>query len=218
MGKYKNVCGRPKRDGSPCGRPAGWGTDHNGQEACRYHGGCNPIKTGRWSKVRRKSISEAIKHFEEDADPLDLIPDLNLARALVQDFIERCGAMQEALLAWHGFNRLRKLRGYFRQFQRAKSPEKGREIAGRIEAAIAALDSGRPRQVLDLADAGRLIDQCSKIAQRHHAIKSSGAITMDAFRRVHEQMALIMIKHVGKLNGGAEALKGIEKEWGRVKM
>ncbi len=217
MGKYKNVCGRPKRDGSSCGRPAGWGTDHNGQQACRFHGGCNPIKTGRWSKVRRKSISEAITHFEEDGDPLDLIPDLNLLRALVQDFIERYECFRDALLAWHDANRLRRLLGYCRQLDRAKGTD-GLMLVGKIAAAIAQLESGRPRQVLDLSDAGRLIDRCSKVAQRHHAIKSSGAITMDAFRRVHEQMALIMIRHVGKLDGGAEALKRVEVEWGRVKL
>ncbi|MEE8583961.1 MAG: hypothetical protein V3T83_03820, partial [Acidobacteriota bacterium] len=159
-----------------------------------------------------------ITHFEEDGDPLDLIPDLNLLRALVQDFIERYDCFREALLGWHDANRLRRLLGYCRQLERAEGTEKRQELVGKIAAATAGLESGRPRQVLDLADAGRLIDRCSKVAQRHHAIKSSGAITMDTFRRVHEQMALIMIRHVGKLDGGPEALKGIEKEWGRVKM
>ncbi len=209
---------RAKTTGRRCGKPAGWGTGHNGQGNCRYHGGCNPIKTGRWSKIKRKSIGQAIAHFEEEGDPLDLIPDLNLLRALVQDFIERYECFRDALLAWHDANRLRRLLGYCRQLQRAVALEKRQEIVGRISEAIAGLESGRPRQVLDLSDAGRLIDRCSKVAQRHHAIKSTGAITMDAFRRVHEQMALIMIKHAGKLEGGPEALKRIEKEWGRVKL
>lgn len=35
------TCGRTKRDGSgdPCKRPAGWGTDHPGEGACKFHGG-----------------------------------------------------------------------------------------------------------------------------------------------------------------------------------
>ena len=225
--KYKKVCktcGSPKKDGSPCRRPAGWGTDHNKQGRCIKHSG-RPITTGRWSQIKRKSISEAIDHFDSDEDPLDLIPDVKLLRALIKDFIERYEAMRDALLAWHDVNRLRKLLGYCRQLERLNLDEESglssslaREIVGKIAAATAALESARPRQVLDLADAGRLIDQCSKVAQRHHAIKSSGAITMDTFRRVHEQMALIMIKHVGKLDDGSEALKRVEKEWGRVKL
>lgn len=37
-------CGRKKRDGSgdPCSLPAGWGTDHVGDGACKLHGGGNP--------------------------------------------------------------------------------------------------------------------------------------------------------------------------------
>ena len=37
-------CGRNYRDGSgePCGLPAGWGTDHPGEGACKLHGGNSP--------------------------------------------------------------------------------------------------------------------------------------------------------------------------------
>lgn len=35
-------CGRNNRAGNPCGRPAGWGTDHAGAGACKLHGGTTP--------------------------------------------------------------------------------------------------------------------------------------------------------------------------------
>ncbi|WP_236608588.1 hypothetical protein [Salinarchaeum sp. Harcht-Bsk1] len=37
----ENTCGRSKRGGSgeSCGLPAGWGTDHPGEGACKLHGG-----------------------------------------------------------------------------------------------------------------------------------------------------------------------------------
>jgi len=31
-----------KTDGTPCGKPAGWGTDHNGTGRCKLHGGNTP--------------------------------------------------------------------------------------------------------------------------------------------------------------------------------
>lgn len=52
-------CGRTKRDGSgdTCDLPAGWGTEHTGEGACKLHGGNTPrgednpaFKSGAWSK------------------------------------------------------------------------------------------------------------------------------------------------------------------------
>jgi len=34
---YNNVCGCPKSNGDPCGKPAGWGTSHVGSGFCRLH-------------------------------------------------------------------------------------------------------------------------------------------------------------------------------------
>jgi len=44
----KPLCGakRTKRDGIPCKNPAGYGTDHPGQGACKYHGGCSAFPSG----------------------------------------------------------------------------------------------------------------------------------------------------------------------------
>lgn len=42
MTNENEICGRTKRDGSgdACALPAGWGTDHQGEGACKLHGGC----------------------------------------------------------------------------------------------------------------------------------------------------------------------------------
>ena len=44
----KPLCGakRTKRGGEPCKQPAGYGTDHPGQGACKYHGGCSAFGCG----------------------------------------------------------------------------------------------------------------------------------------------------------------------------
>jgi hypothetical protein len=37
----KHICGaRARSTGKPCGRPAGWGTSHQGYGSCKLHGGC----------------------------------------------------------------------------------------------------------------------------------------------------------------------------------
>lgn len=40
----KPRCGAKKRAGGPCGRPAGWGTDHVGRGRCKLHGGSTPTQ------------------------------------------------------------------------------------------------------------------------------------------------------------------------------
>lgn len=54
----------------------------------------------------------------------------------------------------------------------------------------------KPRRIMDLADAGRLISDVTKIVERIHKVKSEGAITLETFRRVTEQMGIIVAKHV----------------------
>ncbi len=34
-----NDCGATNRNGNPCSLSAGWGTDHNGEGRCKFHGG-----------------------------------------------------------------------------------------------------------------------------------------------------------------------------------
>ena len=38
----RGICGARTRKGTPCRRPAGWGTDHPGVGRCKYHGGATP--------------------------------------------------------------------------------------------------------------------------------------------------------------------------------
>lgn len=37
-----DTCGAQNRNDEPCGLSAGWGTDHNGEGRCKFHGGNNP--------------------------------------------------------------------------------------------------------------------------------------------------------------------------------
>lgn len=82
-------CGARTRSGAPCKKQAGWGSDHLGEGRCRLHGGATPVRHGLRSKVpsRYKRARENLKHlieeFENDPDPLGLLPELAVLRAVL---------------------------------------------------------------------------------------------------------------------------------------
>lgn len=86
--KEYDVCGAKTRSGGTCQKPAGWGTDHAGVGRCRLHGGKSPIKHGRYSSVRGVLAEKMAKHAA-DTDPIDLIPELSMLRALLEGWLEK---------------------------------------------------------------------------------------------------------------------------------
>lgn len=109
-------CGATTRAGGSCGQRAGARTDHEGQGRCFLHGGASPILHGRYSKITRPRIAGILKALEDDPNPLDLLPDLRLLRALLIDFVDRYEEFSEALLAWHS------------SFGKGDGPQKPRKI------------------------------------------------------------------------------------------
>lgn len=98
------ICGARKRqgdDGGICTQKAGWGTDHPGQGRCKLHGGAAPRKHGRYSTVTNVRVRELLAELEDDPNPLDVIPDIQLVRALVKDWLDRYVELRDALLAWN---------------------------------------------------------------------------------------------------------------------
>lgn len=96
------LCGaKAKSTGKPCRREAGWGTDHFGEGRCRFHGGATPIKSGRYSTVQREGLRQLIDKHQDDEAPLDVLPELALAKAILEDYVARYDEMAEALLAWN---------------------------------------------------------------------------------------------------------------------
>lgn len=73
------TCGSTTRRGTPCQRPAGWGTNHPGEGRCKLHGGASPrgrdhprFRTGKWSRYlgeeERVEYEEFCRRWELDAD------------------------------------------------------------------------------------------------------------------------------------------------------
>jgi hypothetical protein len=102
------TCGRPRKKGRGlCTQPAGWRTVHVGKGACFLHGGIKHedrdkrLRSGIYSTVSDVRLATIIAELETLANPLDVVPELTLARAILVDWTERFTALREAVLAWN---------------------------------------------------------------------------------------------------------------------
>ncbi|GAA4015594.1 hypothetical protein GCM10022631_29680 [Deinococcus rubellus] len=100
--EQEEICGaKGRRNGKPCRHPAGFRTDHSGSGRCWLHGGLTPAPKGRYTSIRRARIKELLIEFQDDPDPLNLLPEAMLLRALVQDFIDRFDEQDQMLTRWN---------------------------------------------------------------------------------------------------------------------
>lgn len=79
-----NLCGARTRKGTPCKSAA----MSNGR--CRMHGGTNPgrpIIHGRYSVKHRESLHNKMQEFLDDPAPANLMGELAVQRAFLQDFL-----------------------------------------------------------------------------------------------------------------------------------
>jgi len=83
-----------------CQLPAGLGTDHPGQGRCKFHGGATPRNSGRYSRLKQRGFKQLIEEHELDPKPLDLIPDLAVARAMFEDYIDNMDQRWTDLQKW----------------------------------------------------------------------------------------------------------------------
>lgn len=72
--KNYSICGAKTRKGTPCLRPAGWGTNHPGIGRCKLHGGSstgpkdqrnnkNAVKTGEYETIWFDTLDEEEKEL-----------------------------------------------------------------------------------------------------------------------------------------------------------
>lgn len=104
-------CGRTNRNDEPCQLPAGWGTDHNGEGACKFHGGNNPkgkdhpnYKHGAYSKYLKHDLTAAEKEAFDNL--VDMLQDPEAALASIRELAA------EALLKYKRSGDSRFLREY----------------------------------------------------------------------------------------------------------
>lgn len=82
-------CGAKTRRGTPCKKPAGWGTDHVGIGRCKLHGGATPIKHGLYSTVTEARRRELLELVQSRSDATDATTAIDALEANILNLYER---------------------------------------------------------------------------------------------------------------------------------
>jgi hypothetical protein len=171
------------------------GTAHKGVGRCKLHGGQKEegdgrVRSGRYSAILPDRIGELIARHAADPSPLDVIPELAVARGLMQDYIERYAENAAALRAWHAGGEaiteaqrlalLRCLDELEAAYGERETTDRQAEDLAEARTAVAHLAAPRaekPRQVLDITEAVRHADVISKIIHRVNVHNAQNAVS-----------------------------------------
>jgi hypothetical protein len=211
-------------------RPAGWGTE-NDVGRCKFHGGATPVKSGRYSTVKRKRIAELLKEFRADPDPLDITEELHLLRALVLDYVERYDEVTDLLSAWHSSfgpafqDALRIWRDEYGDWREKMTDiyEDGWqdvEVKDLPEPPVLPdplEHQNKPRQVIDILQVGNFVDKITRIVERSEKMKQEGAVslkTLDQYlTRLGEEVVATAREVIPNDVQRAQLLDTLEAKW-----
>lgn len=182
-----------------CRMRAGWGTDHYRHGRCKHHGGRNRIGAGLYSRVKQQELAELFDEAAAVENPLDMMPELAMLRALFVDWINRYDAWRDALLGWWAAVSQR----------RAQDPE----LAA---AARLVLGEAAPRQVMDISDGYQLLSEVSKVIARAEKIAAQNAISRRDLRRIMQELSAAVARH-NALTDPAERILRIRDDWRRIR-
>ena len=200
-------CGARTRSGTPCHQVAGFRTEHVGEGRCFLHGGLTPIKHGRYSLIPRQRIADLIELHEQDADPLNLLPELAALRALFQDYIERYEENREIAAAWFASFQLRRrplpedlllalgnvIDEWENRLRETDDPSEAqlRDVANArkfLDVVRSHGQDGRPVQLLDLSSAASILAEIGKLVERIEKARALNAISRPNLNRIMQQM------------------------------
>jgi hypothetical protein len=227
------LCGAKTRPGArhpTCVHTAGWGTDHPGEGRCKLHGGLSPVKHGRYSTVRREPLRQLIEQYEAEPDPLNVLPEIALARAALVDFVNRYDETTDALLAWHASyerahiplaeDKKLALLGVLDKYE-AGAGDRGDELTakqreslelarGAVAFLATAQAGGKPHKVLDVADVHRMASEVTKMVERVEKTRAANAIGRADLARIMSEMGRVVDTHVGLAVTDAAAAKALK--------
>ena len=162
-----DTCGAKTRAGTPCQRPAGWGTDHAGEGRCKLHGGSSLKTHGRYSANTSTSVKLILEELEEEPleQQLDVLPEARMIRALAQDFIDRFNQTKDALLEWNAM-----------EYVVAETEQR----------------KARPQRLPELHEAASLLESASRVVEKIHKKEAQNAISRKDFYRVMAEMGRVV--------------------------
>ena len=169
------------------------------------------LKHGRYSSISRPRLRELIAQHERDPDPLNILPEIAALRALFQEFVERYDEHTEALLAWHASFQLtrrplpedllisfeRVVDEWENAMRERGDPTPAQETdLGQARKYLMVLrgsdDTPKPRTVLDLTDAYRVLGEIGRMVERVEKARSANAISRPEMNRVIHEMARVV--------------------------
>jgi hypothetical protein len=85
-----------------CSAPAGARTAHVGTGYCQPHDSRDYDPIHRYRGLKQKSLSAKMQRLDAvERNVFDLVPEIQLLRGLMLDYVERFYEFQDALIAWH---------------------------------------------------------------------------------------------------------------------
>lgn len=197
--KHARYCGaRTKNRQGRCRLKAGFGTNHPGVGRCKFHGGCVPnheVHAQRLAEdiayrsgddrsyaelVQEKPIAELFSILKRRGDVTDLTEDISLARAILVDFINRSRALENALLRWSQSwdpdwqATVLEMVEQLREAQASEDWDAYGLILRRMPDPLRFMQ--RPRKVVDVSDAIRMLKDISSIAGTISAMENASSI------------------------------------------
>jgi hypothetical protein len=184
MDKYHR-CNYPKGNDVYCRLKAGWGTTHLGTGRCKHHENAvepeEPAKPTTYDQlIKEHDLADLIRILKAKSDPTDLTEDLELARAIVLDFVNRARALETALLRWDlSWDRDWQASTYqivekLRIAQAEQDWESYANLLQMVPDPLAYL--AKPKKVLDVSEAVRMLKDVAIIVEKITNMQQAGSV------------------------------------------
>lgn len=210
-------------DGSPCTHLKGHETDHPGVGRCKYHGGRNPMKHGRYSTLTRSAHTaryhEIREQLEEEGNPLDLIPDLTHLRAKSMVLHEEEERDRQALIDWHE-SYTGKFRAELRAIQemmKAGNPEELAKALNRLREIMDEMPP-KPTKVWDPFAFTKAVNAMATLVSKITEQRERQQVPIKAVIDLQDKMAIVMMtemrRHFSRVpEKGNKLAEKIAEQW-----